>query len=187
MSELIEEIIRGKKLEYPNKKINMLFSKHSDNEFISVKAIPSELRLAISNIVNNSFQALEEGKIIFDLSLKGNLAIICISDNGPGISSNRIREIVKGKSYKRYGNGIPQSIKIIESFDGEIVIDSKKSLGMKTTISLLTEGVSKERYTQEQIEKFQCILIEDSKVRRVNFEVKHLLTGILDNFNKVSA
>ena len=173
LTPFIQDIIRGKKIEYQNK-VEMILNKSSN---ISIKSISSELRLAISNIVNNSFDALNgQGKITFDLSCENHLAVLTISDNGQGISSDRLPKIIKGKSYKKDGNGlgIPQTIKIIESLGGEITFRSNH--GMETTIYLLSEKFN--QYTQEQILDFQYILVEDSKINRVNFEKEASMHGI---------
>ena len=180
LSDLIDNTIRGKNLEYSDRNISMIFNKKEGVEHIKVKAVLSDLRVALSNIVNNSFDAMKEGSIFFDLTLNGNIVIISISDNGPGIDAGKVDSITKGRSYKKNGNGIgvPQTIEIIESFGGEIVIESDKGQGMTTKISLLADSTDKIRYTQEQIDDFRYILIEDSKVRRVNFETEAACLGV---------
>lgn len=181
----IEEVISRKLIEYPDRKdIKMDFLYSQEDRHLTIKSIRSELQMAVSNIINNSFEALSSGGTIsLAIKTEGNLASLIISDNGPGLDEEKISKILKGghSFNKESGNGmgIKQSVEIIDSLGGELTIDSAPGKGMATTITLLSEAKSKDRYTQEEIASFDAILIEDSKVRRINFEKQASVHGAL--------
>ena len=69
---------------------------------------PVDFKSAITNILNNSIEAIpESGNIQIEMSKKGEAVKICIIDEGTGISENALPYVgEKGFSAKKIGNGL---------------------------------------------------------------------------------
>ena len=172
LASFAREVIKGKEWEY-NSSIKIVFGQKSNPE---IRCVPFELESAISNIINNSFDALDNGTISIEVFTKDEFAVLKISDNGPGIDSNKINKIIKGQSYRPHGNGlgIPQTIEIVNSIGGDVTIESKQ--GMATTIRFPL--VREKKYNQNEIISFEYILIDDDLFLRSMFKNKAASLGI---------
>ncbi|MFQ5952196.1 MAG: sensor histidine kinase, partial [Candidatus Omnitrophota bacterium] len=97
----------------------------------------------IWNLVKNADEAvegIEDGEIRISTSKAGNSVLICISDNGPGITPKNLKSIFElGQTYdKRKGAGIGlyNCKKIVESHKGKIWITSEVNKGTNVYIKI---------------------------------------------------
>ncbi|MCB9024759.1 MAG: HAMP domain-containing histidine kinase [Bdellovibrionaceae bacterium] len=142
ISDLIYKIIEEKKVEYSIKKnINFLVNTDDSLNNILCRIDYKNFSRAISNLINNSVEAIEESKsgfISIYSSLEDDCILIELRDSGKGISPENMESIlVNGVSLgKVNGNGIGLSFakQVIESFNGIFKINSKLNVG--TTISI---------------------------------------------------
>ena len=140
---IIDSILSEKRTEL-RKHINLSldFNMNTDNFGLFTKADSSELKRVISNLINNSVEALPQakGKITISASKVEQNAIIKVIDNGTGIPADVLNKLFKENiSYnKMNGNGIGlQSAKeTIETFGGTINIESILEKGTTVTITL---------------------------------------------------
>lgn len=109
--------------------INLLFKKTAENYF--VKGDYNKIKSVITNILLNAVEAVEEGGFVkITLSQNTQFVEIKIIDNGKGIDNSNLEKIFNPFfSTKKTGNGIGLSIskEIIESHNGEILVDSAKN------------------------------------------------------------
>lgn len=180
LKDLLEEIILRKNIEYAQKNQKLVF-KNQEGASQKINSIPEELNRAISAIVDNAFDASEEDATVFINAVEqGELVNICIEDTGKGIPDNELKNILKmNYSFdKPEGNGFGlfQANEIVNALGGELKILSKLGQGTTVSISILMDS-NEDSYTQEQADSFDCILIEDSKVRRLNAQKKAQLKG----------
>jgi len=118
-----------------------------------VKAEEIHLNSIFSNIIINACDALEDFETDRGKMIKVNVGstkddnkdniVIQISDNGPGIAENHLKEIfepffsTKPKSGTGLGLGIVN--KLVQLYDGQINIESKKGKGTIFTVTLPAE------------------------------------------------
>jgi len=128
----INSIVTEKKLQLISSK-KILISARTDNLpcniFTKIKMI--ELKRILSNLINNSIEAIEEnGYINIELIVADNYCAIKIKDNGKGVPKEILPRLMKkGFSYgKKCGNGLGlyYAKNTIESWGGEISIVSQQ-------------------------------------------------------------
>jgi len=180
-SAIVDEMIVRKQLEYSRRKsLSLIFDQHKSDSTATLRTIPNELKLAISNIVDNSFDATKDGgTITFAVEATDQVVSISIADNGIGIPKKNLDKVFEmGRSFKPNGNGLGlyQAREIVSSLGGELKISSAEGKGTTVTISMLreSEGI---QYDQKDVASFDYVLIDDSKVRRLNGQKRAELKG----------
>lgn len=146
VSTLVEQLVSEKRLQF-RPKIGIEIETHMDANAYGLFADlqPGELKRVISNLVNNSIEALgERGKV--DISLSRNLSFIEIrvQDNGKGIPPTLLPRLgQKGETFgKKAGSGLGlyHARTCVESWGGSFKIESEPDLG--TIVTLLLPIVS---------------------------------------------
>jgi signal transduction histidine kinase len=166
ITEVINNIIAEKKVLSD---IEFIFN--NPDKDISINISGKEFSRIISNIVNNSIEAIEnrKGKIEINISKEYEKAILSIKDNGKGIPEEIIKDLgKKGFSYnKEKGNGLGiwHAKETIEKAGGSIEI--KSELGRGTEI-VITFPLIKIKDTHNP----DTILIDDDPLVRKNWEIR---------------
>lgn len=139
LNSLIDDIVEEKRLSLDsNHKITL---KSPESISIPPKLESSEFQRVISNLINNSIEALDKAQGIVDIELfkKESTIKIVIRDNGKGISKELISKVfekgISGKS-KGAGLGLSHAKEYIESIGGSIAIDSIPTKETHITIQL---------------------------------------------------
>ena len=111
-----------------------------------VNADKDLLKRAVSNLIQNSINHNENGcTISVSLAVNGNNLILVISDNGKGISEEKLQRIQSTPHYLqstderldlRHGLGLLLVKEIISIHNGTVSISSALNNGFSTTISL---------------------------------------------------
>lgn len=141
-SVLISAVVSDKKIqlgEHSSTKVIFDPNNRANSIFVSVQ--PNEIRRALSNLVNNSVQAIEgSGTVKLLLKKTAEKCVILIEDNGKGIPADILPQIgVEGFSYgKSNGSGLGfyNAKKVIEAWGGSVQIDSTQRVGTRVTITL---------------------------------------------------
>jgi signal transduction histidine kinase len=148
LSSLLETIVSEKRIQFRSKmNINIEFNPSSKSYGLFAKIDPKEFKRIISNLINNSVEALgDRGSVnihLFpkeDTHLKSKFIVIKISDNGAGISPEVLAKIgSQGTSYGKVdgnGLGLYHAIKTIESWGGNFKIDSTVGSGTKIILEI---------------------------------------------------
>jgi len=112
----------------------------------TIKANKEDIQTVISNLIDNAIKYCNKEPIIVIRSYdKNNYIIIEIEDNGIGIKQEHIVQIFEKyfrvptgdlHNVKGFGIGLSTVKAIIESFNGEISVQSKTGKGTKFTIKL---------------------------------------------------
>lgn len=138
---VIEAIIAEKNYEYKNTGITIcLESLENSCECFAMLNLPSFKRV-LSNLVNNSVEALKSnGMIYVRLNATNTDILIEIEDNGCGIPSHILPKITEqGFSYNKKqgaGVGLFYAQQYIHQINGQIKIDSELQKGTTITIIL---------------------------------------------------
>ena len=114
ISLMVKEVVASKNIEWANNLIDMSVTISEDCIFSWIKTVPSEFRSMISNLINNSYEALNkpESFIKVNLSFNSGYYKIMVEDNGVGIQQDKLATIRDGESSKHEGKGIGLSTAI---------------------------------------------------------------------------
>lgn len=98
-----------------------------------------DLKRALSNLLNNAFDAMTGNGIIKITAnqLNDNITI-SIKDNGIGIPLHLIESVLSGKSTKHHGKGLGLStaVKFMHQVNGTIAINSTEKIGTEITLTM---------------------------------------------------
>lgn len=140
----LKEILNEKKIQLQNERSNSIeIITDSVDETIIANVNPAIFSRVISNILNNSIEALEmnpRGKIIVSLKLRESFAEIEICDNGKGISPEVLSKVKSsGGSFGKEGGsglGLKNAFVTIENWKGILTVRSDQNYGTTVTIRL---------------------------------------------------
>jgi len=143
LNNKISEIINNFRLRSKSKNINIINNINSD---ITINYDPQRFTQIVTNIINNSILATDDGGLIsFNTSIDKKNLILEIVDNGTGIPKEELPYIFdrfyrtdKSRNRQSGGSGLGLSIVkyLIESHNGTIKINSELSKGTKVLISI---------------------------------------------------
>lgn len=113
-------------------------------------SIPSEILITvIGNLLDNAFEAMNETgnykskkELMFGIYSKPEAVLITVDDTGIGINEKDMEKIfTKGYSTKGEGRGtgLYQVKELIESYGGEIIVESQEGIGSSFLVSFLKE------------------------------------------------
>ena len=141
LNNKISEIINNFKLRSESQNINIINNITPD---ITINYDPQRFTQIVTNILNNSILATDDGGIIsFSTSTNNNNLLLKISDNGTGIPKDELPYIFdrfyrtdKSRNRQSGGSGLGLSIVkyLIESHNGTIKINSELSKGTEVLI-----------------------------------------------------
>lgn len=120
---------------------NVKFIKIIVSEQMTINADPGLLTLALINVVRNALQTIdgiEHGKIEITVSSPNGQPFITVTDNGPGITPDRIEDIfMPFYSTKQHGSGIGLCLsrQIMRLHGGDLTVSSIPN--QRTTFSFV--------------------------------------------------
>lgn len=140
LSAVIDMIVSEKRIQYREKHFIEIEARLEGSYGLFARIDAVELKRVISNLVNNSVEAMtsRHGKIIVSLQSRNNFCEISVSDNGKGIPKSVLDKLGhKGVSYGKElehpqsgsGLGIYHAKQTVESFGGSFEIDSEEGIG----------------------------------------------------------
>jgi len=136
---IINDAVKNSKYLIEDKKITFKKNLKDIPEFYFDHA---QIQEVILNIITNAVQAItREGEIKIKTAVENNLAVIEISDNGPGINKENLDKIFKpffsSKGYgKGTGLGLSIAKRILKEHKGDITVKSLTGKGTTFTITL---------------------------------------------------
>lgn len=142
LSPLIESAVSLKRLQLCDQPQIVISQSVPPDCFLVFSEIdPGELHRIISNLLNNSIEALStDGEIGVSLARHNNGIVLTIRDNGKGIPRELLAKVVeKGGTFgKANGNGLGLSHakKTIESWGGKLSLESEVDHGTIISIEL---------------------------------------------------
>lgn len=138
----------------------------------------SELKRVISNIINNSIEALEkkQGWVKVIVKKTGSKVEILIQDNGKGIPKHVLEKLGnagfshdKSETDAGSGLGIYHAKKTMEALGGLFLIDS--TVGKGTTIKLVLPAVEAPKWFSDKIDlsekKYLVSLDDDASIHQI--------------------
>jgi CheY-like chemotaxis protein/signal transduction histidine kinase len=151
VKEFFNEIIKVLSSRIEGDKIDFLL-KIEENVPAKLKVDSQKLRYILMNILTQSVRMTEKGKVTINVSLPSKNELgIRISDTGPGISSDKLKNLFKPFSIEssgssKFGNvsglGLSIAQKYIDILDGKINVTSSIGKGTNYELRISIEGIS---------------------------------------------
>lgn len=142
---ILDEILSEKRIQYKSQS-NLSISGSFNQSQLFAEINPPLLKQIISNLINNSVEAIDnaQGHIELILFQQNGQAVIEITDNGRGIPKEIINDLgVKNISYGKqssltsgFGIGVKHAFDTIKSWSGTINVLSRVGVGTTFKISL---------------------------------------------------
>ncbi|MCB0392935.1 MAG: ATP-binding protein [Bdellovibrionales bacterium] len=139
---MIAEIVSEKRLQYKGRSgVNLSFEEKREAYDIFVKGKGSDLERALSNLIDNSFEAIRQsGNIEISIEKQKGFALIRIVDTGKGLDAAALKRIgnkgfTRGKS-EGSGLGFWFAKETAKSCGGSIEIESMVSSGTIVTLNI---------------------------------------------------
>ena len=142
LPSLLEELMSEKRMQFRQKigiEIDSRLDTSSYGLFAEIQ--PIEFKRILSNLVNNSVEAIyDKGIITIRLeAVAGNLIQVQVQDNGKGIPSDILAKLgQRGETYGKgdgLGLGLYHARTLIESWAGKLKLESE--IGHGTTITMI--------------------------------------------------
>lgn len=139
--QTIQEIIEEKRIAHGLKSCKFILKFDAKAKSALCDVQPTELKRVLSNILNNSLQAIEEGGLIkIKATVENRELRLSIIDNGHGISKEYINQITNlGWSHRKatgQGLGLYHAKETVEKWMGKLKVNSVFNLGTKVTLNL---------------------------------------------------
>ena len=166
---LLDYVISERRAAFSDKSIiiNHVFSEDAYSFFI--KAAASNIKRIITNLINNSAEAIEQKNGIINIGLfrnKNNI-IITIEDNGIGISNSNFNSLfTHGFTTKKSGSGLGlfYAKETLSKLNGEINIQSNVGEGTSITIKIPAHNPPAWFSTELSIPKNSIIICVDDSI-----------------------
>jgi PAS domain S-box-containing protein len=142
VSDLIDQLLSEKKIQYSNHAIRFETKIASDTQFAFAQLQAGQFRRSLSNLINNAVDASasrDDGLITIKVTADAQSVGVAIQDNGKGMSSGLIEKMLDRQNFTHgkvqgHGLGLQQVWSTLDYNQGKIDVDS--ILGKGTTIQL---------------------------------------------------
>ena len=139
---LLSEIIAEKNLQHRGDdqlRIELLGQERVGSFF--VKVVPQELMRVLSNLMNNSIEAMNrKGVIQLDVTPLHDHIRILVSDSGKGIPPEVLKRVgQRGLTHEKPGGsglGLHHAIQSVRSWGGDVLVDSQVGQGTRVELFL---------------------------------------------------
>lgn len=176
---IIDSLLSEKRAQFSDYKITFDLTTQEEAQGIFAAINSSKFQRVISNLLNNSVEAIKncDGRIDVQLSKIDNTLRVEIIDNGCGIEDSVLSKINKGiyTSSKETGTGIgiSSALENIKSWHGNLYIKSKLNEGSQVTIDLPIAEPPAWFLSKLQITKNTAIVVIDDDISIHNIWTEH--------------
>ncbi|MDR0555736.1 MAG: PAS domain-containing protein [Holosporaceae bacterium] len=171
VSQTLKEIIDQKEIQYIDKSVKFQYSFDESIRFTFIFGNAGNFERMISNIVNNSVEALEEEEGVVELgfSVDDDRVKITIKDNGKGMPQETVEKLMRNESVSStkeggYGIGTRQIQDALKEFNGTQFIESTQNVGTKIMLTIPKSSKSKWAIEQIDLRKGCVVVILDDDV-----------------------
>lgn len=146
LAGLIAPVIEEKRLQYRDRRgLDIGCSIPEEARALSVLADPVELSRIISNLVNNSAEAIDgAGRVVVALARDGDRAAVTVRDDGKGIPPEILGRLGEsGETHGKAGGsglGLAHARETAEAWGGTLEISSEPGKGTAVTLRLPLAG-----------------------------------------------
>lgn len=141
LAVVLDYVISERRTTYSNRSININYHLSNDAYNFFIKATSSNIKRVITNLINNSVEAIKSTNGIINITLfsRDKNIILTIEDNGSGIPSSDFNYLfIRGFTTKKIGSGLGlfHAKEIISKLGGEINIQSTEGKGTLISIKI---------------------------------------------------
>lgn len=194
--KLLSEVVNSMNLQASKKDIRLLFESNIVHPYIYID--PFRLRQILYNLLGNAIKFTDEGfiKLFAKTEIKENgiLLSFTVEDTGVGMTETELETVFQEfeqagtPSHATNGTGLGLSITkaLVEAYNGDLKVESKKNEGTKFSVSLLTPPVPEKQESEHESEfiplKQRVLVVDDDET------ILNLTTQILvdHGFNVVA-
>jgi signal transduction histidine kinase len=137
---IMDYVLSEKRLMFKHKNFDLKLHSTEDMSHYFIEASASDIQRMLSNLINNAIESIpggQTGRIFVDLEKKENTLLLCITDNGIGIPTEKMAFIGKDNFTTKTqgkGIGISSAIELMKSLGGELDINSREGEGTALTL-----------------------------------------------------
>ncbi len=173
LAGLIEQVVAEKRIQHKDRAgLNIEFINSADGAKAAVD--PKEFQRMISNLVNNAVEALDKaGAVSVSLSAPDGRVVVKVADDGRGIPPEILSKLGrKGETHGKDGGtglGLYHARTAVESWGGELKIDSRPDNGTTVTLSLPAAA--------KPAAGLRAILLDDDPLVHMNWKMAAKAAG----------
>ena len=142
-SEFLLKLVSQRKYQYQNLPVKFEVEIKPNAQFAFIRAQPSQLARAVSNLVSNAVEALSDtilAKLTVSLEAEGNFVTISIADNGKGMPPGMTSLIMQRKSFTAgkedgHGLGLMQVWDMVDQNEVTLSVKSQPAQGTSFQLS----------------------------------------------------
>lgn len=143
VSDLVCQLLSEKKVQYQQCSVKFETCIANDAQFAFINVQKTEFRRAMSNLINNAVDALENkkgGVVTIQLTVDAELVSVEIQDNGKGIPKNKIKKILERQRFTEgkangHGLGLQQVWDMLEGNLGTMIVRSTLDQGTSLQVA----------------------------------------------------
>ncbi len=168
---LLEKVVAEKKAEvlFLNKKVEINFDRKRSDYGLFVQIDPSLLEVTLSNIINNSIEAIgADGRVEITARASEAGVGLDVHDTGKGISREHLSKVFdKGFTFGKangQGSGLYQAKTKLPEFGAKVSIDSR--LGQGTHVRLSLKSAAKPKWFATELDfsdVSEVVVVDDEK------------------------
>ena len=172
LTSLIDDLISEKRIQ-AREMIGISIDADIDKAYGSFVLLPpTEIKRALSNILNNSIEAIvdKKGRVVVSLERNKEHLILRVRDNGKGIPQGVLEKLgQKGFSFEKEasgsgagsGLGVYHAKKLIESAGGQFFIQSQQGIGTEVRFQLPAQSAPFWFVEKLEISQGQSVIVVD--------------------------
>jgi signal transduction histidine kinase len=146
IKDLLHNLIEEKRIEYSSH-LNLNLQVSSVDSSFELKILSIDLQRILSNLINNSIEAIttSQGEITISGTNNESSYSIIISDNGRGIPSDLLESVLtRGFSHNKeqgHGLGLSGAKEKVEALGGTLELSSQENKGTTVSISVPKKAI----------------------------------------------
>ena len=144
LNETTERAIESAQKKVSDKSIEFNFI--PDQSISKIKYDPAKIQQVLENLLLNAIHAIDkEGIVEVHIQLKGDFAVIAVTDRGRGIDPGQIANIFRpffSMRRKRTGLELPLAQRVVAEHRGWIEVTSTPSEGTRFSVFLPVAGIT---------------------------------------------
>lgn len=180
IAPIIQDIVQEKKIRLAfSRAIAVSFESLGDAQLLYSNVRASELKRALSNILENAIEACtDRGRILVSVKKIGGDAVIAIQDDGRGIPKKMLSMVTQkgftfGKPNSGDGLGLFYAKNTIEEVGGKLEIESDEGVGTVVSIHLPLAASPAWYRTIIDVPQNGCVVIlDDQKSSHLSLRVR---------------
>lgn len=168
VSTAILNVLSEKRLQYQRSQIQFNFMCDASDYFVCIDTNAVNFKRMISNMINNSVEALKNVSGIITISLKKDAShvFIIIADTGVGMTGEQVQRLLSHQpvaTSKSHGHGIglTHAKETLKKSQADFMIESQLNRGTTITLKFPLQNMAKYITSEIQIQPNSIVVILD--------------------------